>query len=175
MKKNKTSGKRNNALKAARYGLLVALALVLSYAEAQLPVFFAFPGMKLGLTNIVVLLALYKMGSGSSMAVNILRIILVSLLFGGFSPMLYSLAGGMLSTAVMIILKKTDQFSIIAVSAAGGIAHNIGQIIVAMFVVNTSGIVWYLAVLWISGIVSGIIIGVIGAVLVKRLPQSLFD
>ena len=89
--------------------------------------------------------------------------------------MLYSLAGGMLSTAVMIILKKTDKFSIIAVSAAGGIAHNIGQIIVAMFVVNTSGIVWYLAVLWISGIVSGIIIGVIGAVLVKRLPQSLFD
>ena len=96
--------KRNDSAvkKIAVYGLLIALALIFSYIEAQIPAFFAFPGMKLGLTNVVVLTALYKMGSGQAMGINILRIGLVSVLFGGAAAFLYSLAGGMLSTAVMI-------------------------------------------------------------------------
>ena len=131
--------------------------------------------MKLGLTNIVVLLALYRMGNVSAMSVNVLRIVLVSLLFGGFSPMLYSLAGGMLSTAVMMLLKKTGRFSVIAVSIAGGVSHNIGQILVAVLVLNTAGIAWYLAVLWITGMITGALIGLLGGLLIKRLPETIFE
>ena len=116
--------KRNDSAvkKIAVYGLLIALALIFSYIEAQIPAFFAFPGMKLGLTNVVVLTALYKMGSGHAMGINILRIGLVSVLFGGAAAFLYSLAGGMLSTAVMILLKKTG-FRTVTVSIAGGISR----------------------------------------------------
>lgn len=175
MKKKKKENRRSTAQKAARYGMMIALALVFSYVESQIPAFFAVPGMKLGLTNIIVLLSLYKMGSMSAMGINVIRICLVSLMFGGFSAFMYSLAGGMLSTAVMILLKKTDKFSIAAVSIAGGVSHNIGQIAVAVLVLNTAGIAWYLALLWISGLVSGALIGIAGGELVKRLPQKLFD
>lgn len=161
-----------SAKTAAKYGMLIALALVFSYLEAQIPSFFPVPGMKLGLTNIIVLLSLYRMGWKSAMAVNVLRIVLVSFLFGGISAMIYSLAGGMLSTIVMILLKKTDRFRIVTVSIAGGISHNVGQIIVAVFALNTVGIAWYLTVLWFSGLASGALIGIIGAELVKRLPEQ---
>jgi len=167
--KNKTKA---SAKTAAKYGMLIALALVFSYLEAQIPSFFPVPGMKLGLTNIIVLLSLYRMGWKSAMAVNVLRIVLVSFLFGGISAMIYSLAGGMLSTIVMILLKKTDRFRIVTVSIAGGISHNVGQIIVAVFALNTVGIAWYLTVLWFSGLASGALIGIIGAELVKRLPEQ---
>lgn len=168
--------KRNGsaAKKAAVYGMLAAMAIVLSWLEAQIPAFFAFPGMKLGLTNIVVLIALYKLGPKSAMGLNILRIAAVSLLFGGFSAFLYSLAGGMLSSVIMILLKKTGRFGIVAVSIAGGVSHNIGQIIVAMIVMNTAAIGWYIAVLWFSGLASGALIGLLGSLLVRRLPDSLF-
>ena len=110
--------------KLALYGLLTALALILSYVEGQIPAFFAVPGMKLGLTNIVVLLALYCMGAKSALAVNFVRIVLVSILFGNGVSFWYSLAGGLLSGAVMIALKKCGRFSVLAVSISGGIAHN---------------------------------------------------
>lgn len=172
MKKNKPKKARGSAsLITAEYGMLIAAALILSYIESQIPAFFAVPGMKLGLTNVVVLTALYKLGSKSAMAINVLRIVLVSFLFGGFSAMIYSLAGGMLSTAVMILLKKTGRFSIVPVSIAGGVSHNIGQIIVAVLVLNTAGIAWTLAALWISGLVSGTLIGLLAGQLVKRLPD----
>ncbi len=171
MKKEKKGIKTK---KIASYGIMIALALVFSYVESQIPAFFAVPGMKLGLTNVVVLLALYKMGNGSAMAINILRIVLVSAMFGGPSAMMYSLAGGLLSTVVMILLKKTDKFRIVTVSVAGGISHNIGQIIVAVIVLNTTGIAWYLLMLWFTGMVTGAVIGVLGAELVKRLPDKLF-
>ena len=167
--KNKTKA---SAKTAAKYGMLIALALAFSYLEAQIPSFFPVPGMKLGLTNIIVLLSLYRMGWKSAMAVNVLRIVLVSFLFGGISAMIYSLAGGMLSTIVMILLKKTDRFRIVTVSIAGGISHNVGQIIVAVFALNTVGIAWYLTVLWFSGLASGALTGIIGAELVKRLPEQ---
>lgn len=165
---------RNHTKKIALYGILIAAALVFSWLEAQIPPFFAFPGMKLGLTNIVVLLTLYKLGSGSAMAVNVLRIALVSMLFGGMMAMVYSLAGGMLSTAVMILLKKTGKFRLVTVSIAGGVSHNVGQIAAAMLLLNTSGIAWYLTVLWFTGLASGALIGILGSELVKRLPDKLF-
>ncbi len=167
MKNNNTEVK-----KIAVYGLMIALALVFSYIESQIPAFFAFPGMKLGLTNVVVILALYKLGNTPAMTLNILRIALVSILFGGISAFLYSLAGGMLSTLVMILLK--NKFRTVTVSIIGGVAHNIGQILVAMVIMNTSGIAWYLVILWFSGMLSGAVIGLIGSLLCTRLPDNLF-
>lgn len=169
-KKNKI-----NVKKITVYGMITALAVVLSWLEAQIPPFFPVPGMKIGLTNIIVIIALYKMGNLSAMAVNILRIVLVSFLFGGPSALLYSLSGGMLSTLVMILFKKTGKLKTVSVSIAGGIFHNVGQIIIAMLMMNTTGIMWYLAVLWFSGAVSGTLIGVLGNIIVKRLPDKLFE
>ena len=158
--------------KIATYGVMAALAMILSYVEMQLPAFVAIPGVKLGLTNIVVLVALYKMGYKSALFINIVRIIAVSLLFGTFMSFAFSFTGGMLSTLVMILLKKSDKFSAVGVSVAGGITHNIGQILAAMLLLNTKAIIWYLPVLWLSGILSGLLIGLIGALIVKRIKVS---
>ncbi|WP_022773096.1 Gx transporter family protein [Butyrivibrio sp. AE2015] len=155
--------------KIATYGVMAALAMILSYVEMQLPAFVAIPGVKLGLTNIVVLVALYKLGYKSALFINIVRIIAVSLLFGTLMSFAFSFTGGMLSTLVMIILKKSDKFSAVGVSVAGGITHNIGQILAAMLLLNTKAIIWYLPVLWLSGILSGLMIGLIGALIVKRI------
>lgn len=155
------------------HGLLVALALILSYLEARIPVFFAIPGMKLGLTNVVVLVALYCLGTRSAIGINLLRILLVSMLFGNAMSLAYSLAGGLLSGAVMILLKKTKKLSIVTVSIAGGIAHNIGQILTAMALLQTAALGWYLLVLWFTGLASGAVIGIIGGELCRRLKKIL--
>jgi heptaprenyl diphosphate synthase len=155
----------------AQYGLLIAMAMILSYVEAQIPAFFAVPGMKLGLTNVVVLYALYCMGDKSALMINFIRIFLVSMLFGNGISIAYSIAGGLLSGLVMIILKKTRKFGIVTVSIAGGVAHNIGQILVAMYLLEVTAIAWYLLILWFTGIVSGLLIGVLGGELCKRLRK----
>ena len=162
--------------KLALYGLLTALALILSYVEGQIPAFFAVPGMKLGLTNIVVLLALYCMGAKSALAVNFVRIVLVSILFGNGVSFWYSLAGGLLSGAVMIALKKCGRFSVLAVSISGGIAHNIGQITAAMVLLQTAALGWYLLLLWFTGLLSGAVIGVLGGIVSQfgDLTASIF-
>ena len=166
---------KTNVRKIAVYGMMTALALIFSYLESQIPTFFPVPGMKLGITNIIVVLSLYKMGNGSAMAVNILRIILVSFLFGGPSAMIYSLAGGFLSTSVMILLKQTGKFKVVTVSIAGGIFHNVGQILIAMAALNTNGIAWYLTVLWFTGMATGAPIGLLGNELIKRIPDKIFE
>ena len=159
--------------KTALYGLLIALALVLSFVESQIPVFFAVPGMKLGLTNLVVLTALYRMDGKSALILNLVRIVLVAFTFGNMFSMIYSLAGGMLSWIAMSLCKKTKAFSMVGVSVAGGVFHNVGQIIVAIFVLETGKLIYYLPVLMISGLAAGVLIGVIGGEIVKRLPESL--
>lgn len=154
--------------RVAEYGLLIALAMILSYVEAQIPAFFAVPGMKLGLTNIVVLMALYQMGAKSAWVINAVRIFLVSLLFGSTVSLAYSLAGGILSGAVMMLLKKSNRFRMLTVSIAGGIMHNVGQILVAMLLLETTALAWYLVILWFSGLASGALIGILGEELCKR-------
>ena len=139
--------------KIALYGVLTTLAIILGYVEMQLPAFFAVPGIKPGLTNIVVVVALYSLGDKSSLFINFVRIAIVSMLFGTLMAFIFSAVGGILSTTIMILLKKTGKFSPIGVSAVGGVSHNIGQIIVAMFVTGTTNIAWYLAILWITGTV----------------------
>lgn len=162
----------NKTKRLALYGLLAALALVLSYIEAMIPTFFAVPGMKLGLTNLVVLVALYRMGTKPAMVINFARILLTSILFGTVVSLWYSLAGGLLSGIVMILLKNTGKFQPLTVSVAGGVMHNVGQILVAMVIMQTNAIAWYLLVLWISGIVAGAIIGVLGSWMLSRLPEA---
>ncbi len=157
--------------KITTIGILIALALILSYVESQIPAFVAIPGMKLGLTNIVVLTTLYILDVKSAMLINVIRIIIVAILFGSAMSFAFSFVGGMLSTIVMILLKKSGRMKIIGVSAAGGITHNVGQILTAMVLLGTKAIAWYLPVLWISGIFSGVIIGIIGGLVTARLGK----
>lgn len=161
--------------KVAMYGLLTALALVLSYIESLVPAFFAVPGVKLGLTNVVVLFALYRMSWKDALAINFVRIALVSMTFGNAFSFFYALAGGMLSGVVMIVLKKTDRFGMLGVSAAGGVFHNVGQILVAMAVLETWRIVSYLMVLWVSGVLSGVAIGILCGEVVRRIPENIMN
>ena len=159
----------------ARYGLLVALTLILSYVESLVPAFFAVPGMKLGLTNLVVLVALFRMGDRAAVAINVLRILLSAALFGNGFALAYSLAGGLLSGAVMILLKRTGRFQMLSVSVAGGLAHNLGQILTAMVLLDTWQLAGYLPVLWISGMIAGLVIGLLGYEVTRRLPPELFQ
>ena len=158
----------------ALYGMLTALALVLGYVEAMIPALFAVPGMKLGLTNLVVLVALYRMDTKSAVCINGIRIVLTSILFGTAVSFLYSLAGGLLSGAGMIALRQTGKFQPVTVSILGGVLHNVGQILVAMFVLRTNLLIYYLPFLIISGVVAGIIIGLLGNALIKRLKDIEF-
>lgn len=153
--------------KTAYMGLLLAFALILSYVESLIPFFFGVPGMKLGLANLAVLLTMYLFGAKEAFTINFCRIVISSFLFGNMSMLLYSLAGGVFSFAVMFLMKKTNRFSITGVSMGGGVFHNIGQLLVAFFVVRTEGIFYYMPVLLIAGIVTGFLNGVI-ATAVRR-------
>lgn len=153
----------------ARYALLVALAMVLSWLESLVPLSAAVPGVKLGLTNLVVIFALYRMGARDAAAISLVRVLLVSFTFGNAYSFAYSLAGAALSLAVMCLLKRTGKFSILGVSIAGAVCHNIGQILVAMAVLGTAKIAWYLPALLVSGVAAGVCIGAAGALVTKRV------
>ena len=153
--------------------MLTAVALILSYVESLIPVLVAVPGVKLGITNIVVIFALYRLGTKEAAALSLLRVVLVSFLFGNAFSFLYSLAGALLSLAVMILLKKTDKFSATGVSVAGAVSHNVGQILVAIVVLSTEKLVLYLPVLAVAGVLAGIVTGLTASVLLKRVPESL--
>ena len=155
----------------AAFGVYVALAMIFSYIELQIPPLVAIPGIKLGLPNVVIIIALYKFGWKEAILINILRVLLVSVLFGTVLSLLYSVAGAILSLFVMIILKKSKIFSTVLVSVFGAISHNIGQITVAIFVLETSELLYYLPVLLITGTISGLLLGLIGATVVKKLDN----
>lgn len=161
--------KNTKTKKIATYGLMVALAFILSYIETLFPLPIAIPGIKLGLANLVVISALYSMGVKEAFSLSVLRIILVGFTFGSPSTMIFSLVGGLLSWLMMTIFKKTRLFGFVGVSIIGGISHNIGQIITSIFVVENINIVYYLPFLLVSGILTGTVIGVLGAMIVRRI------
>jgi len=155
----------------SRYALLVALAMVLSWLESLVPVSSAVPGMKLGLTNLVVIFALYRMRPADAAMISLVRVLLVSFTFGNAYAFAYSLAGAVLSLIIMWGLKKSDRFSTVGVSIAGGVGHNLGQILVAALVLETDRIFFYLPVLMVSGIAAGVCIGLLGGIITERLKK----
>ena len=157
--------------KVAYFGVFTALALIFSYVESLIPIHFGIPGVKLGLANLIVVIALYKMSIREAYILSIVRIVLAGFMFGNLFAILYSLAGGMLSLSVMCILKRTDRFSIFGVSIAGGVFHNIGQLLMAMIVLESISIGYYFPVLLISGLVTGFVIGLISNEMMKRLKK----
>ena len=159
------------AKKAAYMGMLTALAFVFSYIEFLLPINLGVPGIKLGLANLVVIVALYLMNVRVACTLSFVRILLTGLTFGNPASMIYSLAGGMLSLAIMIMAKKSDFFSVTGVSVLGGVFHNVGQIIVAILVVETKSLLFYLPVLILSGTVAGVLIGILASILIRHLNK----
>ena len=149
-------------------GLTIALAMIMSYIEALVPLSFAVPGIKMGLANIVIIFVLYKISTKEAILVSLIRVILVSLLFSNVMAMSYSIAGAVLSLLVMWVLKKTDKFSVIGVSIAGGIMHNVGQIIMAVILLGTEQIALYLPVLIITGTATGVVIGIVAGLVINR-------
>ncbi len=155
------------------YGILVALAFVFSYVEALMPFSLGIPGVKLGLANLVTLVALYLLPVPGAAAVALCRIVLAGFTFGSLSSMLYAFCGGTLSFLVMWLFKKLPMFSPVGVSVVGGVAHNIGQLICAILVMQTVSLSWYLPVLLLSGTIAGAVIGVLGGLVVQRLPKKM--
>jgi len=155
--------------RVARYALLTALAMVLSWLESMVPLSAAAPGIKLGLTNLVVVFALYRMSLRDAAAISLVRVLLVSLTFGNAYSFAYSLAGAALSLALMAGLKRTGRFTIVGVSIAGGVGHNLGQIAVAVAVLGTARLAWYLPPLLISGTLAGAAVGAAGGLLTARV------
>ena len=167
-------GSRNSkARRVALYGMLTALAFILSYVESLVPVTLGIPGVKLGLANLVVVIALYTLDLKGAFVISAVRIVLSGLTFGGLFSMLYSLAGGLLSFAVMAILSRKKVFGTVGVSVCGGVAHNIGQLLVAMAVLETESVWYYFPVLLISGSVAGVLIGLLGGWMTGRVQDYL--
>lgn len=155
--------------------ILTAAAVVLHYVEGTIPVPVAIPGIKLGLSNVVSLIALYLFGPGEAFWVLLLRVMMTSFLYSGLSSLIFSLSGGLLSLLAMAaVWKLRDKgFSIVGASAGGGIFHNIGQLAAASVVLRTTAVFSYLPYLLISGLVTGIVTGVLADVLVPRLKKIL--
>ena len=166
----------STARRVARFGLLTALSLVLGYLDRAIPVTWflsgAVPGIKLGLANIVVLVCLYLLGEKYAFFINCTRIALAALLFGSLFSALYALAGGIVSFAVMALLKRTGIFSVCGVSMAGGVFHNLAQLTVAAFLVETAQVYYYFPVLLLSGMATGIGIGVLATLILRSLGQN---
>ena len=154
--------------KVAVFGVFTSLALILSYVELLIPINFGIPGMKLGLANLLVVILLYKGCPRDALLLSVIRILLSGLIFGNMFSIFYSLGGGLLSLAVMVFLKETGQFTVAGISIGGGASHNVGQLLVAMFVVQTYQVGYYLPVLLIAGVITGAVIGILSAEVLKR-------
>lgn len=165
--------KKNKSHNVALASMLAALALIFSYVEAILPLSIGIPGVKLGIANLVIIIALYTLGFRYAMTINVIRILVAGLLFNGAFGAMYSLAGGLVSLFVMYILKKTGLFSVTGISMAGGVAHNLGQLLVAALIVSTMKLFYYFPVLLFSGMISGVLIGILAHLVLKKLPKTL--
>lgn len=166
---------QNISKKIALRAVLVALAFILSWVEAQIPPLIAIPGIKPGLANLVVLIALYRLSLSDAIFINIIRILLVNFTFGSLMTFFYSLAGAALSLFIMYILKRYFNLSIMAVSVCGGISHNVGQLFLASIIVESIDIFYLLPYLWITGIITGALIGLLSGLITTRIKNILHE
>ena len=174
MRENIVKNTRTRIKRIAWIGFSSALAILLSYVEFLLPpLFVAIPGIKLGLPNVIILFVLYSIDLKHAAMVSFVRLFISAMLFGNTVTLAYSVAGAILSLTFMAILKRTKLFSTVGVSVAGGVTHNLGQILVAMILLDTPKIAFYMIALAISGTVSGILVGLCGAILLSRIPKKL--
>ncbi|MBQ7707326.1 MAG: Gx transporter family protein [Lachnospiraceae bacterium] len=166
--KNKINSRSASSL-TALCGVLIALAMVLSYLESLVPISFAIPGIKLGLANIVTIIALIKLGFKPALIISVGRVLLSGLLFGNPATIMYSMAGALLSLLVMFVIRKFKLLAITGTSVCGAVSHNAGQLIVAAIVIENTKIFYYLAVLSVSGIIAGILIGILAGIIIKNI------
>ena len=159
--------------RTAFLGVFSALAIILGYVESMIPFFSGIPGMKLGLANMAVIAVLYLYGPADALFVSLVGIVVVGMMFGNMVSILYSLTGAVLSLSVMIWLKGKGWFSIRGVSIAGGVFHNIGQLFIAAVTVNTFQIFYYMPLLILSGTLTGILIGILGGEITRRMKGIL--
>lgn len=165
--------REKKAITVALYGLLIALAMVLSFVETMIPIPIPVPGIKLGLANLVTVVGLYLIGIPGTIAVTLIRIVLVGLSFGNPYSMIYGLSGSFLSLFVMAVLKETGKLSQVSISVLGGVAHNIGQTVFAAVIVQTSGVFYYLPFLLAAGCIAGTLIGIVGGTITERLHRAM--
>ena len=161
----------NRNKKLANMAMLVALAMIFSYVESLIPINFGVPGMKLGVANLVTVTGLYFLKTPEVLAVSVLRVLLTGFIFGNGMSIIYSLAGAVVSLLAMVLVKKMDGISIVGVSITGGVFHNIGQIVVASFVVDNYYIFGYLPILILTGAVTGAIIGIVSRLVLDRIDK----
>lgn len=166
---------KNETRKLTFLSIFSALAIILSFVESLLPpIWSSVPGIKMGLPNIIIIFLLYKFSLKQAAVVSGIRILTVAFLFGNLMTLAYSVSGAVLSLAVMWIMKKCNLFSMVGVSIAGAVSHNIGQIVAAILILGTKEIGFYLPVLAISGIVAGIFVGTAGILLLKYTERYRF-
>lgn len=158
-----------NTKRVARTGLLIVLALALSYLESLIPLNVGVPGIKLGLANLVVIFALYRLEARDAILISLIRVLLAAVLFGSVLSLAYSAAGAFLSFFVMLGLKASKKFSCTGVSIAGAVAHNLGQVLAAVVLLETGRLVWYFPALCVSSVVAGVCIGLVSALLIRRI------
>ncbi len=155
--------------RVAYFGVFTALALIFSYVESLIPISFGIPGVKLGLANLIIVTALFKLELKEAFLLSVVRVLLSGFLFGNYFSIIYSLAGALLSLSVMALLKRAGGFSIVGISIAGGVFHNIGQLFVAMIVVEMFSVAYYVPVLLVAGLLTGGVIGILAREILKRL------
>ena len=155
--------------KLAYMGLFAAIAIIFGYVESLIPFFAGIPGIKLGLANLAVLFILETYTWKEAALVSIVRILVIGFMFGNMFSILYSMAGAALSLTVMTLMKRFSGFSILGISVAGGVSHNIGQLIIAALIVENTSLFYYAPVLLISGVITGILIGILTGEVTKRI------
>ena len=158
--------------RAALCGMLIALAFLFSYVETLIPISLGIPGVKLGLANLVTIVGLYLVGLPQLILISLVRIGLAGLTFGNGFSMIYSLAGGALSLLFMLLARKTGWFSQAGVSVAGGVGHNVGQLVIAALVVENGAVFYYLPFLLAAGSAAGAVIGMLGGIVTKRIGPA---
>ena len=160
-----------NTKKLTTLSLLSAIALALYAVESALPPIVPIPGIKLGLANLIVIIAIYKLGFRYAFVINCVRIFTAGLLFTGVFGVIYSMAGGIMSIIIMYVLYKTGLFSMVGISMAGGVAHNFGQLATACIIMSNIRLMSYFSVLLFAGMISGVLIGIVAYMVMGKLPH----